>query len=42
MLKKEETQATISSELTEADETQNNFLEEYEIVNDSFKDEDPE
>ncbi len=42
-MKREETQETISSIQTEAEETKNkNFLEEYELINDSFPDEDPE
>ena len=42
-MKREETQETISSNQTEAEDTKNkNFLEEYELINDSFPDEDPE
>ena len=42
-MKREETQETISSIQTEAEETKNkNFLEEYELINDSFPDEDTE
>ena len=42
-MKREETQETISSIQTDAEDTKNkNFLEEYELINDSFPDEDPE
>ena len=42
-MKREETQETISSIQTEAEDIKNkNFLEEYELINDSFPDEDPE
>ena len=42
-MKREETQETISSAETIAEDTKNkNFLQEYELINDSFPDEDPE
>ena len=42
-MKREETQETISSIQTEVEDTKNkNYLEEYELINDSFPDEDPE
>ena len=44
-MKNQEQEETISSIQTEADaqDTQSkNFLEEYELINDSFPDEDPE
>ena len=42
-MKREETQETIASIQTEAENTKNiNYLQEYELINDSFPDEDPE
>ena len=45
-MKKDITNETISSTQTEAEETNNtnnrNYLEEFELINDSFPDEDPQ
>ncbi len=42
-MKNQEHEDTISTTQTEAEDTQNkNFLEEYELINDSFPDEDPQ
>jgi hypothetical protein len=42
-MKREETQETISSVETIAEDSKNkNFLQEYELINDSFPDEDPQ
>ena len=39
----DETQETIiSNETTESEQKSHNFLEEYELINDSFPDEDPQ
>ena len=41
-MKKDITQETISTIQTEAEEISNkNYLEEFELINDSFPDEDP-
>ena len=42
-MKNQEHEDTISTTQTEAEDIQNkNFLEEYELINDSFPDEDPQ
>ena len=42
-MKKEQTQETISSVETIAEDSKNkNILQEYELINDSFPDEDPQ
>ena len=42
-MKKDLTQETLSSTHTEAEEeNKKNFLEEFELINDSFPDEDPQ
>ncbi len=43
-MKKELTQETISSNITEAEDPAHakNYLEEFELINDSFPDEDPQ
>ena len=42
-MKNQEHEDTISTTQTEAEDNQNkNFLEEYELINDSFPDEDPQ
>ena len=41
--KQDETQETIiSNETTEEEQKPKNYLEEYELINDSFPDDDPE
>lgn len=48
-MKKEDTQVTLNSEQTDVsieedskDKSQQNYLEEYELINDSFQDDSPE
>jgi len=42
-MKRDQTQETISSVETIAEDSKNkNFLQEYELINDSFPDEDPQ
>ncbi len=42
-MSKDITQETISSTQTEAEDSNNkNYLEEFELINDSFPDEDPQ
>ena len=42
-MKKEDTEITLGSEQTEVEEpVEKNYLEEYEIINDTFQDDNPE
>ena len=42
-MKKEDTQITLGSEQTEVEESpKKNYLEEYELINDTFQDDSPE